>query len=379
MAAKIDLLDPGSPGVDSALLRILADASRTRAAIVFGGPEAERQARSAGVRVLGRIAAPRRPGDGAIGGWLAGRALRRGLRAFENTIQGPLVTWSEPMLSAALMAGIPAERLEAKVVAVSGPSEVVPMWSRLFGATPRDEVAVQGIGLALGSVLARRGWFVGESIDPDSVPVGLGAESARPIDFDAGRLVVGVVSSPPEALDLREVVTSAATLVAAGHRVDLVVSPDLHRLSAEAAWLVESERMIRGGEVSMRIDHRIDDPGVLADELDVVVVPSPRRAWHVPSVLTLRAWLAAGVPAVAARDRSASDLVQDGVDARLYPSGDRNALARILARLASDPRLRSEMGHAAAARHGHRVRKVIAGSSDQSSGSFDDRPRAASW
>ena len=171
---------------------------------------------------------------------------------------------------------------------------------------------------------------------------------------------------------------AAATLAAAGHRVHLVVSPDLHRLDAEAGWLVEAQRVIRGGAVTMRIDHRIDDPGSLARELDVVVVPSPRRAWHVPSVLTLRAWLAAGVPAVAARDRSASALVQDGVDARLYPSGDRNALARILARLASDARLRSEMGHAAAARHGHRVRKVIAGSSDQSSGSFDERPRAGS-
>ncbi len=309
MAAKIDLLDPGSPGVDSALLRSLADASRTRAAIVFGDAEAERGARACGVRVLGRIAAPLRAGDGTIGRWLAGRALRHGLRAFENTVKGPLATWSEPMLSAALMAGVPADRLEARVVAVSGPSEPVPMWARLLGATPRSEVAVRGVGLELGSVLSRRGWTVGDAIDPESIPVGLEAEAARPIEPGEERLVVGVVSSPPEALDLREVVTSAATLVASGHRVVFVVSPNLHRLGEEAGWLVEAEKVIRGGDVSMRIDHRMEDPGVLAPELDLVVVPSPRRPWHVPSVLALRAWLAAGVPAVVAVDRSASALV----------------------------------------------------------------------
>lgn len=378
MKEIIDLLDPGRPGVDGALLQSLAARPVPRDAIVLGDHAAEARVRTSGIRVIGRISVPAGTPTSLLECWSAGRRLRRALNDLGIGSECGLATWSESMLAAALHAGISADRIKAAVVAASGEIPCVPTMMRLLGATPRELVRVRPVGSALGPILSRRGWRMGSVLEPGSLPVGFGIEAAaRPRDPEP-TLVIGVVTSPPEVADFREVMTAAATASAAGYRLRLVVSPLAHGIIEESGWLAEAAVVFRGPGMSMRIDERIDEPGRLAAEIDVVVQATPRKPLESPSILTLRAWLAAGVPAITARNPSVDALVQDGVDARLIPSGDRNGFGRALLRLAGSPSLAVEMGHAAAARHGRRGRTGGPTADDQSRGSLAASPRAAS-
>ena len=378
MKEIIDLLDPGRPGVDGALLQSLAARSVSREAIVLGDESALARVQAAGIRVRGRLAVPAGGATSFWECWASGSRLRRGLDQLGIGSECGLATWSESMLAGVLCAGIAAERIDAAVVAVSGTIPCLPTMMRLFGTTPRDAVRVQPVGTELGPILSRRGWRIGPTLDPRSLPVGFGIEaSACPSERESG-LVIGVVTSPPEVGDFRELMTAAATASAAGYRLRLVVSPRARGIIEESGWLTEAAVVFRGPGIAMRIDERIDEPGRLASEIDVIVQPTPRHSDESPSILTLRSWLAAGVPAICARNRSVDALVQDGVDARLIRPGDRNGFGQALLRLAGSPSLAVEMGHAAAARHGHRGRPVSSGPDGQSSGSLAARPTAAS-
>ncbi len=82
-----------------------------------------------------------------------------------------------------------------------------------------------------------------------------------------------------------------------------------------------------------------DLPAILA-RTDVLVVPS---LWYEAFCLTLReAWLA-GVPVVASRLGAMAEGVEDGVTGLLFEPGNADDLARVLARVASDPALRERL------------------------------------
>jgi glycosyltransferase involved in cell wall biosynthesis len=72
---------------------------------------------------------------------------------------------------------------------------------------------------------------------------------------------------------------------------------------------------------------------VLAD-LDLVVVPS---VWPEISSLVTQEAFAAGTPVVASRVGALTGRVRDGVDGRLVPPGDPQALAAVLADLVQRP------------------------------------------
>jgi glycosyltransferase involved in cell wall biosynthesis len=107
------------------------------------------------------------------------------------------------------------------------------------------------------------------------------------------------------------------------------------------------------------VDARVEDPRLAASDVDLAVIPVRSNRTGDVSLLTARAWLAAGVPVMASASRGLAGLVDDGVDGRLLPAGDRHALARALLRVADDPSLLEDMSHAAAARHGARRPSAI--------------------
>ena len=69
-------------------------------------------------------------------------------------------------------------------------------------------------------------------------------------------------------------------------------------------------------------------------QVDALVVPS---LWYENSPLVIQEAYAAGVPVVASRLGALTEKVQDGITGRLFPPGDVEALARLLAELAEEP------------------------------------------
>lgn len=79
---------------------------------------------------------------------------------------------------------------------------------------------------------------------------------------------------------------------------------------------------------------------VMAD-LDLVVVPS---LWPETSNLVAQEAFAAGTPVVASRVGALADRVRDGVNGRLVPPGDVDALAAVLRELTADPTALARLG-----------------------------------
>ncbi len=111
------------------------------------------------------------------------------------------------------------------------------------------------------------------------------------------------------------------------------VLPEAQRLVTELALdgLISFEGWVLGEQKR----------AVLA-ESDVLVVPSHREG--LPNAL-LEA-MAAGMPVIAARVGAIPDVVEEGVSGLLIDSGDVDALARALARLAMDSDERARLGRA---------------------------------
>ena len=376
MNARIELLDPGAPGVDAALLDALLAAEDHRRIVVIGDRKVSAWLSNIGFEVLGRVAAP--PGEKGMSSWLVGRRVRRRLESLVDLHHTTVGTWSESALSALLLAGVPAVSIDPVVVAAEGPSLCPPLASRLLGATPRSEVKVRAVGQAAGPALSRRGWTLGPAIDPRQFKSTIPSVVHRDPGAEDVDLVVGLAASPPGLGDARFACEAMVSLAAAGCTSELVVSSRARGVVEAARWITSVAGSLVGKQPRLRIDDRIERAGDLASEIDIVLVTAPRGGHEVSSALNLRVWLASGVPAIAPDDRTLRGLVQDGVDARVVPPADRNAVVRALIRMAEDRELREEMGHAAAARHAHRDRRVSGRSTSQASGSVSANPRAAS-
>ena len=74
--------------------------------------------------------------------------------------------------------------------------------------------------------------------------------------------------------------------------------------------------------------------GDALDQVDALVVPS---LWYENSPLVIQEAYGAGVPVVASRLGALTEKVQDGVNGRLFPAGDVEALARLLGELVAEP------------------------------------------
>lgn len=86
------------------------------------------------------------------------------------------------------------------------------------------------------------------------------------------------------------------------------------------------------------------EPEAVYRALDIFVHASTRRE---PFGLTIAEALACGRPALVSRASGAAELLTEGEDALTLPSGDAEALAGAMRRLAEDPALRERLGQAA--------------------------------
>ena len=91
------------------------------------------------------------------------------------------------------------------------------------------------------------------------------------------------------------------------------------------------------------------DARAILGAADVVVQPSD---WEGLPLVVLEA-MSAARPVVATRVRGLRELIRDGVDGLLVPSGDADALATAIATILTDHNLACRLGGAAAARFEH--------------------------
>jgi glycosyltransferase involved in cell wall biosynthesis len=111
-------------------------------------------------------------------------------------------------------------------------------------------------------------------------------------------------------------------------------------LVAGDAWPGQERTLTGAHEVGFR-----DDVGTVLGAADVVVVPSTRPDPFPNSALEAAA---AGCCVVAAAHGGLPEIVRDGETGRLFPPGDADALAAVLAELRDDPAQVERLGEAAA-------------------------------
>ncbi len=158
-------------------------------------------------------------------------------------------------------------------------------------------------------------------------------------------VVIGTVGRLVEVKDQRTLVQAFADLVDSDPglraRLRLLIvgdGPLRGALEAQAEALGVSDLLWLPGDR--------DDVAVLLREIDVFVLPSLAEGI---SNTVLEA-MASGLPVIATRTGGNPELVEDGVNGRLFPVGDAQALAAQLAQLARDPSARQVMGGQSRAR-----------------------------
>ncbi|RPG19221.1 MAG: hypothetical protein CBB69_005395 [Phycisphaera sp. TMED9] len=364
MSRTAHVLDPAAPGCGVALCDALSILQEEDSLVILGGCDRVREAEARGVVVDGAVPMPLRVPR------LASPQLARVLRTVMNAPgRGPIgriMAWSESALVAALGADhrVP---VVGQIAAVSGRPPRIEPWRR-------SRARVHPIGPEIGPQLARRGWRIGEARSATDFPMqDVAHRSGRRVDRagirrqwgveGANELVVAMSADPPSSSALSTMLTAAATAGVAGRGLTLVADPASGQAMAAARRLIESDGRLGGEAVRLVFDERVRDPRVVAPAVDVVVTIDRTDAPPYPpvSVLALRAWLACGVPLITSDRRNAASLVEDGVDGRLLPIGDRNSLIQVLMRMVDEPSLAVDMGHAAAARHG---RGLVSGRPD---------------
>jgi len=114
---------------------------------------------------------------------------------------------------------------------------------------------------------------------------------------------------------------------------------------AERAALEDLARSLGIRDRVHLLGHR-EDVHRLLPGFDVFVLPSISEGMS----NTLLEAMAAGVPPVASNVGGNAEIVRDGVDGRIFPSGDEHALVRELVALDASAPLRAALGAAARAR-----------------------------
>ncbi len=118
--------------------------------------------------------------------------------------------------------------------------------------------------------------------------------------------------------------------------------PEREPLTSALVRTIPRERVRLTGTVSPD-----EVPGWLA-AMDAAVAPYPSSDRFYFSPLKVYEYMAASLPIVASRAGQLADLLEDGVDALLCPSGDVAALVDALDRLRRNPELARRLGQAAA-------------------------------
>lgn len=184
-------------------------------------------------------------------------------------------------------------------------------------------------------------------LDPSDVAViynGIDVEafaSAKPADLGVpdGPLTIGFVGRFEERKGIVELMGAWPKVAAAVGNARLVLAGSGGGLDAEVR---------RWAEVTGNV-HAIgfrDDMAAVMKSFDILVVPSHFEGFGI----VIAEALAAGVPVVASRASNLPELLDDGVEGRLVPVRDADALADAVIELAQAEGLRTRMGAAGQAR-----------------------------
>jgi|GEM_PF-4820912 len=366
MSRTVHVLDPAAPGCGMALCDALAILQEDDSLVILGGRDQAERARQRSVSVDANVPIPlgiprlTSPQLERVLKTMIAESCRLASEDRPATTRVPIdrvMAWSESALVATLGAdhGLP---VVGQIAAVSGRPPGLEPWRR-------HRACVHPIGPEIGRLLTRRGWRLGEVRAAADFPMPdvkhrYGRAEARALirgqwgTRGSEELVVALSADPPTGAAVSTLLIAAATAGVAGRGMTLIADPASGEAMAASKWLVSVNERRGGKRVHLVLDERVRDPRLIAPAVDVVVTVDRSDATPYPpvSVLALRAWLAYGVPLVASNRRNAASLVEDGVDGRLIPPGDRNALIQVLMRMIDEPSLAVDMGNAAAARHG---------------------------
>jgi glycosyltransferase involved in cell wall biosynthesis len=177
------------------------------------------------------------------------------------------------------------------------------------------------------------------------------AELASPREeplSQAGPLVVGIVGrlAPWKGQDV--FLRAFAEAFPNGEERAIVVGAPLFG-QAEMAFAATLRRLSQELNLGSRVEFRGHREDITAElrTIDVLVHASTTPE---PFGQVVIEGMSAQLPVVATRGGGPEEIISDGVDGMLYPRGDVAALAQILVRLGAEPRLRAQLGSAAARR-----------------------------
>ncbi|HEY7602889.1 MAG TPA: glycosyltransferase family 4 protein [Gaiellaceae bacterium] len=202
----------------------------------------------------------------------------------------------------------------------------------------RDELVAFGVAPASKFRVIRLGIELDERVDRDGAAR---AETRRVLGIDEDRFLVGWIGR-----------------MTAVKRTDLVLE-SFRRLRDDGVDAVLC--MVGDGPDRRSVEELAGELGIIRDCLfpgyqedvgpffaafDVFVLPSGNEGTPVTAIEAL----ASGCPVVATQVGGVPDVVDDGADGFLVPSGAVDELATRLAELAADPGLRARMGDAGQAR-----------------------------
>jgi glycosyltransferase involved in cell wall biosynthesis len=175
------------------------------------------------------------------------------------------------------------------------------------------------------------------AVVPDSVDPPPGVAD-RPVDPHPFR--VGIVGRLAEWKGHHVVVEAFAQAFPTGSAELWLIG---EAMFGEAAYVEQLQRQIRSLGLAGRVELRGFREDVWAElaELDVLVHASISPE---PFGQVVLEGMAAGLPVVAAVPGGPAEIIVDGVDGLLTPSGSVESLAAALQRLAGDPPLRRELG-----------------------------------
>jgi sugar transferase (PEP-CTERM/EpsH1 system associated) len=157
----------------------------------------------------------------------------------------------------------------------------------------------------------------------------------------ADSLVIGSVGRLVAVKNYALLLRAFASAGLAGRRGHVVLAGE----GAERAGLEDLSRSLGIRDSVHFLGHR-EDVHRLLPGMDVFVLPSVSEGMS----NTLLEAMAAGVPPVASDVGGNAEIVRNGIDGRIFPSGDEPALVRELVALDASPALRAALGGAARAR-----------------------------
>jgi glycosyltransferase involved in cell wall biosynthesis len=197
-----------------------------------------------------------------------------------------------------------------------------------FGVAPREKFAVIRLGIELEQRVA----------DGDSDGR---AETRRYLGIPPDRFTVGWIGRMTAIKNTEDLLSAFKALRTGGVEATLCMvgdGPDRSDLERRAHELgIMRDTLFLGYQ---------QDVAPFYAAFDALVLPSSNEGTPVSVIEAL----AARTPVVATRVGGVPDVVRDGEDGFLVETGDTEALADRLARLAADPKLRQRMGASARAR-----------------------------